>query len=125
MVVTSGPILKNPNPAIPPGWLAPGSFASAVDFDSYWQGAALRQADKIATDDLAQMRYYREEGYFRETPEPYADLGEIATGKKPGRESDEERTITINLGLALEDMATAIRVYRQAVQRGIGRELPL
>ncbi|MEK7276982.1 MAG: hypothetical protein AAB427_06505, partial [Chloroflexota bacterium] len=125
IVVTSGPILKNPTPSIEPGWLAPGSFASLVDFDSYWQGAALREADKLATDDLAQMRYYREEGYFRETPEIYADLGEIVAGKKPGRESASERTIAINLGLALDDMATAIRIYERAKAGGIGRELPL
>ena len=64
IVVTSGPILKNPQPTIEPGWLTPGSFASLVDFDSYWQGAALREMDKLATDDHAQMNYYRQEGYF-------------------------------------------------------------
>jgi len=125
IVVTSGPILKNPRPAIEAGWLAPGSFASLVDFDSYWQGSALRELDKLATDDLVQMRYYREEGYFRETPEVYADLGEIVAGRKPGRESKNERTAAINLGLALDDMATAIRVYQRAKASGIGRELPL
>jgi hypothetical protein len=30
------------------------------------------------------MHYYRQEGYFKETPEPYADLGEIVAGLKPG-----------------------------------------
>ena len=107
LVVTSGPIVKNPQPAIKAGWLSSGSFASLVDFDCYWQGEALREAQKLATDDLSQMCYYRLEGYFQDTPEPYADLGEIAAGKKPGRESNEERTIAINLGLALDDMATA------------------
>jgi ornithine cyclodeaminase/alanine dehydrogenase len=125
LVVTSGPILKHPSPSIEAGWLAPGSFASLVDFDSYWQGAALREFDKLATDDVAQMRYYRREGYFRDTPEAYADLGEIAAGKKPGRESASERTAAVNLGIALDDMATAIRVYQRAQARGIGRELPL
>ncbi len=125
IVVTSGPILRDPKPAIEPGWLAEGGFASLVDFDSYWQPAALREVDKIATDDLAQMAYYRREGYFRETPEPYADLGEIVVGKKPGRESRNEKAITINLGLALEDMATAILIYRKARVKGIGLELPL
>jgi ornithine cyclodeaminase/alanine dehydrogenase len=124
IVVTSGPILKHPDPTIPAGWLAEGAFASLVDFDSYWMGAALAEADKLATDDRAQMAYYRREGYFRETPEPYADLGEIVAGTKPGRESDRERTITINLGLALDDMATAILIQRRAVAMGIGRELP-
>ena len=125
MVVTSGPILKNPQPAIPAGWLAEGAFANLVDYDSYWTGAALREADKLATDDKAQMAAHRRDGYFRETPEPYADLGEIVAGKKPGRESARERNIAINLGLALDDMVTAIFIYRKALEAGIGSELPL
>ncbi len=125
MVVTSGPILKNPTPAIEAGWLAEGAFASLVDFDSYWQGQAMKEMDKIATDDLSQMRYYRHEGYFKETPEAYADLGEIIAGMKPGRENVSERIAAVNLGLALDDMATAIRIYKRAKEMGVGRELPL
>ena len=125
MVVTSGPILKHPSPAIEKDWLGEGAFASPVDFDSFWQGEALQQADKLATDDHAQMAYYRKVGYFGQTPKAYADLGEIATGLRPGRESDSERTICINLGLALDDMATAIRIYRKALEMGVGKELPL
>jgi ornithine cyclodeaminase/alanine dehydrogenase len=125
LVVTSGPILKDPDPLIDADWLSEGAFASPVDFDSYWKGGALRQADKLATDDLSQMKYYREVGYFRDTPEPYADLGEIVAGKKPGRESAEERTVSINLGLALDDMATAILIYREAIRKGIGTRLEL
>jgi ornithine cyclodeaminase/alanine dehydrogenase-like protein (mu-crystallin family) len=106
LVVTSGPILKQPSPVIEPGWLAEGAFASPVDFDSYWQGDALKEADKLATDDLAQMEYYRKSGYFTDTPRPYADLGEIVAGKRPGRERAEERTICINLGLALDDIGS-------------------
>lgn len=125
LVVTSGPILKDPQPAIEADWLAEGAFASPVDFDSFWQGTALKQADKLATDDISQMSYYRTAGYFADTPEPYADLGEIAAGRKPGRESDSERTIAINLGLALDDMATAPLIYKLAREKGIGTELPL
>lgn len=125
LVVTSGPILKHPQPTIQGDWLPPGSFASAVDFDSYWAPSALAQFDKLCTDDLAQFHYYRELGYFQDTPQPYADLGEILVGGKPGRESDRERTMAMNLGLALEDMAVAPEVYRLAVQRGAGTTLPL
>ncbi len=120
LVVTSGPILKNPSPVIEAGWLAPGAFAGPVDFDSYWQGGALAEVDKLATDDLEQIKYYRRQGYFRETPEPYADLGQIACGRKPGREKEDERTVSINLGLALEDMATAIMIYEQAKEKNLG-----
>jgi ornithine cyclodeaminase/alanine dehydrogenase len=125
IVVTSGPILKDPTPVIEPGWLAPGAFASPVDFDSYWQPEALGEIDKLATDDLVQMSYYRQGGYFKQTPEPYADLGEIVAGHKPGRASGGERTMSMNLGLALSDMATAIEILRAARERGIGRELSL
>jgi ornithine cyclodeaminase/alanine dehydrogenase-like protein (mu-crystallin family) len=125
IVVTSGPILKNATPSIPAGWLDEGGFASLVDFDSYWQGPALKEMDRIATDDLSQMAYYRHEGYFKETPQPYADLGEIVAGKKPGREQAGERITAINLGLALDDMATAIKIYQKAKEMEIGMGLPL
>ncbi|HSP05541.1 MAG TPA: hypothetical protein VLR94_00100, partial [Acidobacteriota bacterium] len=80
---------------------------------------------KIATDDRQQLEYYRREGYFHETPQPYADLGEIVAGTKPGRERESERIIAVNLGIALSDMAVAIRIYRRALELGIGRTLPL
>ena len=124
LVVTSGPILKNPTPAIAADWLAEGAFASPVDFDSYWRGDALGQADKLATDDLGQMEYYRRAGYFADTPQPHADLGDIVAGKKPGRETNAQRTICINLGIALDDMATAILVYEKALEAGLGTRLP-
>jgi ornithine cyclodeaminase/alanine dehydrogenase-like protein (mu-crystallin family) len=125
LVVTSGPILKHPTPIIEKDWLKPGGFGSAVDFDSYWSGPAMAQMDKISTDDHAQFQYYRSSGYFQHTPEPYADLGELATGQKPGRSSDKERTLAINLGLAMDDMAIAPEIYRRALNKGIGTWLPL
>jgi ornithine cyclodeaminase/alanine dehydrogenase len=125
LVVTSGPILKQPTPSIEAGWLPHGSFASAVDFDSYWTGAALAEFDKVTTDDLAQFRYYKAAGYFQQTPDPCSDLGEIVAGLKPGRERADERTLAVNLGLALDDMAVAPEVYRLARQRGLGTWLLL
>ncbi len=125
IVVTSGPILLHPHPSIEPGWVRPGTFASAVDFDSYWQPGALAEFDRIATDDRAQFDYYRGHGYFGQTPDPYADLGEIVTGRRPGRERDDERTMAINLGLALDDIAIAPEIVRRATERGIGTWLPL
>jgi ornithine cyclodeaminase/alanine dehydrogenase len=50
------------------GWLEEGAFASLVDFDSYFTGSALKQADKFATDDIEQMTYYRSLGYFADPP---------------------------------------------------------
>ena len=64
-------------------------------------------------------------GYFQQTPDPYADLGELVGGQKPGRERADERTMAMNLGLALDDMAVAPEVYRRARARGRGTWLRL
>jgi ornithine cyclodeaminase/alanine dehydrogenase len=125
LVVTSGPILKHPEPTIQPGWLKAGGFASAVDFDSYWSADALGEMDKISTDDHAQFKYYRSVGYFQDTPDPYGDLGEIVIGSVPRREHVDERIIAINLGLAIDDMAVAPEIYRKAIELGIGEKLQL
>jgi ornithine cyclodeaminase/alanine dehydrogenase-like protein (mu-crystallin family) len=125
LVVTAGPILKKPHATIQAGWLDEGAFASLVDFDSYWHSAAMREADKFCTDDLAQLQYYQSVGYFQGIPPVHADLGELVVGAQPGRETETERTMTANLGLALDDMAVAPLLYKKAVEQGIGTWLPL
>jgi ornithine cyclodeaminase/alanine dehydrogenase len=125
IVVTAGPILQVPHATIQPGWFEAGGFASLVDFDSYWHPEALHEVDKFCTDDVPQLDHYREVGYFQDIPPIHADLGELVTGRKPGRETPEERTAACNLGLALDDMATAPIIYQRALDKGIGTWLPL
>ena len=125
LIVTAGPILREPHATIQKGWMDRGAFASLVDYDSYWHGQALQECDKFCTDDTAQFERYRSLGYFRHAPAVYADLGQLAAGTKPGRQTPDERTMACNLGLALDDMATAIVVYQRAVERSIGAWLPL
>ena len=125
IVVTAGPILKTPHATIQAGWLEEGAFASLVDYDSYWSREALAQADKFCTDDVPQLRLYQSMGYFQNIPPIHADLGELVAGKKKGRETPAERTMTANLGLAIDDMAVAPLLYRHAKEKGIGTWLPL
>jgi len=125
VVVTAGPILKHPRPVIEPEWFKPGGFACPLDFDSYWKDEAMQSVDKFCTDDRSQLDYYRTVGYFGGIPKVHADLGEIVTGKCAARESDDERIMSMNLGVAIEDMATAIRIYERAKKKGIGSWLPL
>jgi ornithine cyclodeaminase/alanine dehydrogenase len=125
IVVTAGPILKKPHQTIQPGWLGEGAFASLVDFDSYWHPEAMRQTSKFCTDDTEQLLHYRQLGYFQDIPSIHADLGELVAGKKTGRQRADERTMTANLGLAIDDMAVAPVLYRRALEKGIGRRLPL
>jgi ornithine cyclodeaminase/alanine dehydrogenase len=125
IVVTAGPILHTPHATIPRGWLREGAFASLVDFDSYWHPAALHEADKFCTDDVPQLHHYRDLGYFQDIPAIHADLGELVTGRKAGREKPEERTMACNLGLALDDIAVAPLIYERSLEKGIGTWLPL
>jgi ornithine cyclodeaminase/alanine dehydrogenase len=125
VVVTSGPILKNPKPVIEASWFKNGGFACPLDFDSYWKPEAMHSMNKFCTDDIEQLKYYRQQGYFRDIPKVYAELSEIISRKKHGRENPEECIMSMNLGLAIGDMATAKLVYENARKRGVGTELPL
>ncbi len=124
MIVTAGPILRTPHATIQKDWMKEGAFASLVDFDSYWDPAAMAQASKFCTDDIPQLEHYRNIGYFQKIPNIYAALGELVAGYKPGRENESERTFACNLGLALDDMATAPLVYELAKKKNVGTWLP-
>ena len=52
-------------------------------------------------------------------------LSDIVAGRIAGRSGDEEITLFESQGVAIEDIAVGIRVYRMALERGIGRTLPL
>ena len=106
-------------------FLSLGAFASLVDFDSYWHPAAMKETSKFCTDDVPQLLHYKEVGYFQDIPPIHADLGELVLGEKPGRENPTERNMTCNLGLAMDDMAVAPTIYKQALEKGIGTWLPL
>lgn len=125
IVVTSGPILKHPHPVIQRPWFKDGGLACPVDFDSYWKPETTHSMHKFCTDDRNQLLYYKAQGYFTDIPEVYAELSEISSGEKLGRESSEERIMVMNLGLAIEDIAAASYVYEQAKKVKVGIMLPL
>jgi ornithine cyclodeaminase/alanine dehydrogenase len=125
IVVTAGPMVQPPHATILPGWLDEGAFASLVDYDSYWQPAAMRETDIFCTDDRNQFRAAQQAGYFKDIPDLHADLGELVTGQKPGRQTPAQRTMAANLGLALDDMAVAPLIYQKAKEEGIGTWLEL
>jgi alanine dehydrogenase len=55
----------------------------------------------------------------------YATLGEIVAGQKKGREDDAEITVFKSTGMAIQDVATAKRVYELAREKGLGVELSI
>jgi ornithine cyclodeaminase/alanine dehydrogenase len=125
IVVTAGPILKHPQPVIEASWFKDGGFACSLDFDSYWKPQALHSMDKFCTDDKEQLAYYKEQGYFMDIPEVYAELNEIVISKKAGRENRKERIMAMNLGTAINDIATAKLIYEKAKGENVGLSLRL
>jgi ornithine cyclodeaminase/alanine dehydrogenase-like protein (mu-crystallin family) len=54
-----------------------------------------------------------------------AELGEVITGQKRGRTSDEEIIVFDSTGTALQDVAAAALVYERAVVSGRGLHVEL
>jgi ornithine cyclodeaminase/alanine dehydrogenase-like protein (mu-crystallin family) len=125
IIVTAGPILREPRPVIEAAWIKSGSFICPLDYGSYVKPEVFQKANKVLTDDAAQMLDPRSACYFPELPALYGDLGEVVAGKKAGRENDAERIICANLGLAIDDVAVGNEVLRRARLAGRGVTLPL
>ncbi|MEM3371584.1 MAG: ornithine cyclodeaminase family protein [Candidatus Korarchaeum sp.] len=124
VVVTAGPILKEPNPVIEADWVKPGASAFPLDFDSYWKSSAIASMDKFYTDDVAQFNYYVREGWIRPVERVSGELAEVVAGAKPGREREDERIMCMNLGLAILDVAVGKLIYEEAMRRKAGKLLP-
>jgi alanine dehydrogenase len=54
-----------------------------------------------------------------------AQPGALASGRLPGRTSEDELTVAGLAGLGIQDAAIAALLTRRAGQRGAGRDLPL
>ncbi len=125
VVLTAGAIAPLLEPPIASGWLSQGAFACSVDYASPWSAAALGEMDLVCTDDRAQLEAARSSGPVARLPPVHADLAELASGRKQGRDAETQRTFACNLGLALADVVAAVLVHRRAREAGLGTWLPL
>jgi alanine dehydrogenase len=51
------------------------------------------------------------------------ELGDIIAGKKPGRQHEREITLFKSVGMAVEDIATAVFAYERALAEGLGTRI--
>ena len=124
VVISGGPILNPPKPVIEPEWLAAGVLGVTIDYDSYWTPAAMRTMDLIVTDDRGQIEHLKEYGLFLGVPKLDGELADVVAGTLRGRESPDERILCFNLGIAIEDLVTAVDLYRRALAQSAGTRLP-
>jgi alanine dehydrogenase len=122
VVITTAAIVRVPARPIRREHLTGASVACAVDFDASLSEDLFQEAAVFVVDDVAQYRYYREQGYFGGYPEDPVELCDVLA---PGFQQPHGLRVYVPLGIALEDVAVAAEVNRRAAQLGIGRELPL
>ena len=126
VVVTATAILQEPNPLIRDSWIKKGAFLAPVDFDSVFEWETFKRADKFLVDSLDEMNYFMTVGYLANgLPPLHAEIGEVVAGLKPGRESDDELIVDMNIGMGVEDVVIARDILDRAIEKGIGRKLPL
>jgi alanine dehydrogenase len=106
----------SPTPVLLGEWLSPGTHINAVGAPRPdWReldDEVLRRAKVYVDSREAAMK---ESGDVIAAGEVFAEIGEVAAGTKPGRQSEEEVTLFKSLGLAVEDVATAELVHRKAL----------
>jgi ornithine cyclodeaminase/alanine dehydrogenase-like protein (mu-crystallin family) len=127
VAVTAIPIVVKPEPPLDKGLLKDGGLIVSLDYDSAWTSAAMNECAKFCSDDIGQLLSTKEHGtYFGGIPKTiYADLGELACGKKRGRQNDQEKIFSMNMGIAVDDMVTAKVLYQRAMEKKAGVRLPL
>jgi ornithine cyclodeaminase/alanine dehydrogenase-like protein (mu-crystallin family) len=120
-------------PIVEHGWLAPGAHVNAVgssiptarELDSATIAAASLFVDRresTVNESGEYLRAVEEEGIGPDHIR--AELGEVLVGSHEGRRSDDELTVFISLGLAVEDLAAAEYLYRRARKEGAGAVVP-
>jgi N-[(2S)-2-amino-2-carboxyethyl]-L-glutamate dehydrogenase len=119
-----------PEPYVPPEWLGVGSlFCSVSSLDA--EIACVERADLVVCDLWEHETGHPSRPLARAlaagalTRGDVVELPELVTGRHPGRTSDDQRIFSSPVGLAIEDVAAAARVYREAEDLGIGTELSL
>ncbi len=126
IVVTTTPAIK---PIVQNSWVSNGTHMNCIGADAPGkeeiEPAILRRA-KVVIDDWDQASHSGEinvpvsQGLITKD-HIWAELGEIAAGRKPGRTSPNEVTVFDSTGLAIQDAVTAELAYRKAVNRKIGQ----
>ena len=122
--------VNSPKPVLLGQWLSAGVHVNSVGTARPTQReideAVLRMTDIMVVDTR--------DGVFTEAgdcisskgviePRKVHELAELVGGKAPARTQDTQVTLFKSVGTAVQDVAVAVRVYQNAVARGLGQEL--
>jgi alanine dehydrogenase len=123
--------LTDPEPLLRTDWVAPGTLVIPYGTVSAVELELTDVMDKVVVDDwgqagigpLGSLRAHVDSG--RLTAESlHAELGQIVSGDRPGRERDDERILFWHRGLSITDVALGEAMLAKARSLGIGTTLP-
>ncbi|MHC4413333.1 MAG: ornithine cyclodeaminase family protein, partial [Planctomycetota bacterium] len=118
IVTTTTPVRR---PIVKAEYVRPGTHINAIGADALGKQELdtkiLKQA-RIVIDNWEQASHGGEINValakkLVSREDIYAELGEIVTGKKRGRESSEQIIIFDSTGLAIQDVSAASEIYRK------------
>jgi alanine dehydrogenase len=113
--------------------VAPGTFIAAVGADSQGKQElepALVASATLVVDvleqcaEIGELQHALAAGLLTRA-DVHAELADVVSGRRPGRTRADEITVFDSSGTALQDVASAIAVYRNARAAGRGVEVRL
>ena len=118
-------------PIMDAGWIKPGLHINGIGSHA----VGVRELDtatvvksKLVCDQVdaclaeaGDIQIPIEEGALN-PDDIYGEIGELITGAKAGRESDDEVTLFKSVGLSIQDISAAHYVYQRALEEGVGTE---
>ncbi len=115
-------------PLLKAAWMRPGTFYSHIGgWEDEYEVA--KQCDKIVCDDWETVKHRTQtlsrmykDGELSDS-DIHANLEEVVSGEKCGRETEDERVYFNAVGLAYVDVAIALAMYRRAKEAGAGQTL--
>jgi ornithine cyclodeaminase/alanine dehydrogenase-like protein (mu-crystallin family) len=102
--------------------VAPGSCLITLGNNEIERSLYAR-ADKVVVDDRQEVGRSLRAILNADTDAGdgiTAEIQEVVTGRKPGRERADERIVIRTVGLVSQDVAVAYRAYQNALEQGLG-----
>ena len=129
-IVVEASRLPEPQPMLRTEWIKPSALVIPYGTMSAVELSLTDIMDKIVVDDWGQcragqfgaLRAHVDTGKLNERT-LHAELGEIAAGKKRGRDSDAETILFWPRGLSLSDIALGAAMLEKAARMSIGQTL--
>jgi ornithine cyclodeaminase len=129
-IVVEASRLLEPTPLLKTEWIKPGALVVPYGTMSAIELSLTDIMNKLVVDDWGQCKggqfgALREHVHVGKLSEKtlHAELGEIAAGKKPGREREDETILFWHRGLSLSDIALGHALLEKSKRLDIGQKL--